>query len=258
MQRLILSFNNREEVYEHPVPIQDWDLASSVNTHTFTTITEEEVVAIGGKKLRTMSIDSFFPSKPYPFLFGDKNAVQDKWKIVEMIRKWETSRRPIRVIIAETPVNLAMVIEDFKHGRADHDGSGDVAFSLSLLEYSFLNTPRSKRKEKKKEDKDKLKERPDEKSGETKTHKVKKGDTMWDMAEKYLGDGKRWKEIAKLNNMKSGWDLRVGKDIKIPPKEKDQTIIRLNTPAMIKPKMETSLSDQQVLDIIRKAKGDQK
>lgn len=236
MQRLILSFNNRAEVYEHPVPLQGWDVGAGTNTHTFTTITEGEVVAIGGKKLKTMTVDSFFPSRPYHFLLGNKTSVMDKWQVVEMIRKWQTSKRPIRVIIAETPVNLAMVIEDFKVGRAEGDGSGDVSFSIELLEYSFLNTPRSKRNGNKKEEKDKLKGRPDEKKNEAKTHRVKKGDTMWDMAEKYLGDGKRWKEIAKLNNMKSGWDLRVGKDIKIPPKEKESTVAKLSKAVVVDPK----------------------
>lgn len=73
MQRLILSFNNRAEVYEHPVPLQGWDLGSGVNTHTFTTITEGEVVAIGGKKLKTMTIDSFFPFAALSFFTRKQN-----------------------------------------------------------------------------------------------------------------------------------------------------------------------------------------
>jgi len=215
VQELILSFNNREEVYEHPVPLQDWSVVAGQEAHIFTTIETGEVLAIGGKKLKTLTIDSFFPSKACPFLY--KKEIEDKWACVKRIEKWKLSKRPIRVIITDTDVNLAMMIEKFSYGRADKDGSGDVAFTLDLLEYSFLNTPRSKREDKNKKE---LKERPDEKSkDEVKTHKVKKGDTMWDMSEKYLGDGRRWKEIAKLNGMKDGWDLRVGKDIKIPPKE---------------------------------------
>lgn len=33
-------------------------------------------------------------------------------------------------------------------------------------------------------------------------HTVKKGDTLWSIAKKYLGDGNRYKEIQKANGLK--------------------------------------------------------
>lgn len=45
---------------------------------------------------------------------------------------------------------------------------------------------------------------------------VKKGDTLWAYAEAYLGDGRRWKEIAKLNGIKDPRKLQIGAQIKIP------------------------------------------
>lgn len=50
--------------------------------------------------------------------------------------------------------------------------------------------------------------------------RVKSGDTLWAIAEKYLGDGRRWKEIARLNGIKDPRKLptykQSGKDLKIP------------------------------------------
>lgn len=45
-------------------------------------------------------------------------------------------------------------------------------------------------------------------------HTVVKGDTLWEIAKKYLGDGSRYSEIKVLNNLKSnviysGWKLKV-------------------------------------------------
>ena len=34
------------------------------------------------------------------------------------------------------------------------------------------------------------------------TYKVQKGDTLWSIAKKLLGDGNRYKEIQKVNNLK--------------------------------------------------------
>lgn len=45
-------------------------------------------------------------------------------------------------------------------------------------------------------------------------HVVKKGDTLWDIAKKYLGNGTRYPEIRELNGLKSnviytGWKLKI-------------------------------------------------
>ena len=45
-------------------------------------------------------------------------------------------------------------------------------------------------------------------------HTVVKGDTLWDIAKKYLGDGSRYPEIKALNDLKSnviysGWKLKI-------------------------------------------------
>ena len=45
-------------------------------------------------------------------------------------------------------------------------------------------------------------------------HTVVKGDTLWEIAEQYLGKGARYTEIKKLNNLTSnviysGWKLKI-------------------------------------------------
>ena len=44
---------------------------------------------------------------------------------------------------------------------------------------------------------------------------VKKGDTLWDIAKKYLGSGARYTEIVKLNSLKTAVII-VGQKLKIP------------------------------------------
>ena len=50
-----------------------------------------------------------------------------------------------------------------------------------------------------------------------KTYIVKPGDTLWKISQEFLGDGKRYTEIIKLNNLESG-DLRVGQNLNLPIK----------------------------------------
>jgi 5'-nucleotidase len=47
---------------------------------------------------------------------------------------------------------------------------------------------------------------------------VRKGDTLWSLAEEYLGSGRRWQEIAEANPSVNPNKLLVGMQLKIPPK----------------------------------------
>jgi len=51
------------------------------------------------------------------------------------------------------------------------------------------------------------------------THTVKKGDTLWALAVRYLGSGNRWQEIQALNGGIDPKRLRIGMALKIPQKE---------------------------------------
>lgn len=50
-----------------------------------------------------------------------------------------------------------------------------------------------------------------------KVHTVKKGDSLWAIAKKYLGNGARYPEIVKLNGLKSTV-LSIGQKLRIPKK----------------------------------------
>ncbi|MGL3805841.1 LysM peptidoglycan-binding domain-containing protein [Paeniglutamicibacter sp. R2-26] len=52
------------------------------------------------------------------------------------------------------------------------------------------------------------------------THKIKSGDRLWNLAAKYLGNGARWPEIVKANKrtIPNPNRLKVGTTIKIPKK----------------------------------------
>lgn len=48
------------------------------------------------------------------------------------------------------------------------------------------------------------------------TYTVKRGDTLIRIAERQLGDGDKWKQIAELNGVKDARDLQVGQILKMP------------------------------------------
>ena len=54
------------------------------------------------------------------------------------------------------------------------------------------------------------------KGSKVKRYKVKRGDTLRKIAAKLLGDADRWREIAKLNNIRDPKSLKVGDTLRIP------------------------------------------
>jgi 5'-nucleotidase len=47
-------------------------------------------------------------------------------------------------------------------------------------------------------------------------HVVRKGDTLFSLAETYLGDGRLWKKIAQANNIQDPSNISVGTRLVIP------------------------------------------
>ncbi|MBI0297653.1 N-acetylmuramoyl-L-alanine amidase [Streptomyces sp. PRKS01-29] len=55
-------------------------------------------------------------------------------------------------------------------------------------------------------------------SGSSTTYTVGKGDTLWSIAASKLGDGNRYKEIAKLNGLRDADTIVPGQELKLPRK----------------------------------------
>ena len=51
------------------------------------------------------------------------------------------------------------------------------------------------------------------------TIKVKKGEGLWQIAQREMGDGHKWVELADTNNIKKPYILHIDQELKIPGKE---------------------------------------
>lgn len=201
-----LSWQNNKERFQLPVLPSSFEVGVG-NINKRVNISEiGEINLIGKSGLKEMTIESFFPANEYDFLVT--SDIMKPYEYVEMIEGWRTSQKPIRVIITGTPINFAMVIENFAY--KEQDGTGDVYFSLELAEYIFLNVKKeTKQKEYKQETKRPVtKEIP-------KSYVVKAGDTLWVIAKKLTGNGANYKTIASKNNIKNPNKIYPGQKLVI-------------------------------------------
>lgn len=135
---IFLSINNREQVIQLPVVPSEYEISSPQNNETFETINQGELKLIGLKGLRTISFSSFFPNKRYPFR---TNYAYKGYQFVRLIERWRERRLPVRLIITDTPINIAVAINDFSY--KEQDGTRDVYYSITLEEFPFVKLGRS-------------------------------------------------------------------------------------------------------------------
>lgn len=185
-----LSFNNFAEKLQLPVPPAEFSMTTGNFNETINITDLGDINQIGGEALAEVEISSFFPVRPAPYTTP---SVPDPYKAVEQIEKWRKSKKPIRLIITGTSVNLACAIESFTWG--ERGGSRDVDYSLKLKEYRFIQVKQVGQAQ---QSAPAASERPDTKEP-AQNYSVKSGDSLYMIAKRQYGDGNRWKEIYEKN-----------------------------------------------------------
>lgn len=130
---IFISINNREQVIKLPVLPKDFKIQSGMKNESYDTISMGEIKLIGLSQLKAISLSSFFPAQDYSFL---RDKTYKAYEYVNMIEEWIKRRVPIRLIITDTPINMACTIEGFEYG--EQDGSRDIYYTLSLSEFKFI------------------------------------------------------------------------------------------------------------------------
>ena len=173
----------------------------SNNIDTQAVIKLGEVPIFNGTSLKTIEFTSFFPNQEYNFC--DYTGFMKPYEFSEKIQKWMYEGKPLRVIVTDSPTNMQCLIQQFD--TVEQDGTRDLYFTLNLLEYrpievSNLNNSSSSSSS---NSSDNLTRPSEEITNNTqKTHKVVKGDCLWDIAQKYYGKGSLYPKIKEANKSK--------------------------------------------------------
>jgi nucleoid-associated protein YgaU len=174
------------------VPPAEFSLITGNLNETVNITDLGDITQIGGEALAEIELTSFFPAKPAPYT---TRSVPDPYTTIELIEKWRKSKRPIRLIITETPVNLACAIESFTWG--ERGGNRDVDYSLKLKEYRFIQVKQVGQAQQAAATSS---QRPDTKE-QPQNYNVKPGDSLFVIAKKIYGDGNKWRELYAKNKI---------------------------------------------------------
>ena len=137
-ERRTVILQSGEEKFTLPVTPWKYEVQTAQSNKTVEILDFGEALIFGNAKLKKLKFGVFFPASlhDYPFVVGDKKEPEE---CIELLENWKEAKKPVRIIITDSPVNLMMAIMSLDY--KEKDGSRDIYFDLSLTEYKDLNTP---------------------------------------------------------------------------------------------------------------------
>lgn len=172
-----------------------------------------DVSIFAGDKLKKISVNSFFPKKYYPFC--TTTNIINPYIFVDKFIEWIRAGQVVRLTVTDTNINMPCYISRFD--TEEKDGTGDLYYNLEVTEYRVP-------KIKKMTSSSIREESPTQSNPQTtqqRIHKVVKDDNLWDLAQKYYGNGKLYPKIKEANlnkypKLKNSNVIYVGWELIIP------------------------------------------
>lgn len=214
-----LSFNNKQELIDLPVLPGAIEIGDGGKGKSYDIMKLGEINVIKDPKLSEYTFSSIFPVQRYPFVASDRLLGPAEY--VEFIIKWMKTKRPIRFnFVGDTfNINTPASIEGFQWKEVAGSG-GDIEYSLKLKRYVFYSAQRVQVVQTAVAGAILSREapaRPDDRQP-AQTYTLVSGDTLWKVARSKLGNGARWPEIQRLNNITDAQikSLQIGMVLKLP------------------------------------------
>lgn len=188
---------------------------------TYDILDKGEVAVPSGENLGKYSWDGIFPGKHRDNLNMLRGVYQDPSYYIKILEDWKKQGTPLRIVAVGLGINADVLLDEFNGEYVG--GFSDFEYSLSFIEdKDIIVTSKNVSTGSKRS----------ETQSSTKNYTIKKGDTLWEITERFLGSGMKWQSIYDLNknviekdakgrgykSSDKGWWIFPGATLKLPRK----------------------------------------
>lgn len=217
-----LTANGEKEKLMLPVNPTTFNVKCGSNNDTVNVVGLGEITVMQGRPALQITFSSFFPAAYFPGC-KVKNPTRPL-TIIQKIKKWMQSDKPIHLIATQSGINMYCTIEDFPHSESGGD-VGTYSYTLTLKEYRDVSArqvtvsiPKTNTKTPTATVPKPTETRVDN-TVKPKTYTVKRGDCLWNIAKKFYGNGSKYTKIYNANKSVIGGNpnlIYAGQVLTIP------------------------------------------
>lgn len=197
-------------------------LPEEINVECGTRFQSYDIMNIGeikvplGEQLTCFSWNGIFPGQQRQMSLVNKprsyiKVFHDPHKIQTWLSFCRVEGRKLYLDIKNTPVKHQVYLESYSVRYSG--GYGDYNYSIKLVHAKELKISTDEN----------LGTQPSEEKRPSKekqtSYAVKSGDSLWEISKQIFGDGTRYNEIAKLNNISNPSRINPGQVLILPDKE---------------------------------------
>jgi nucleoid-associated protein YgaU len=179
--------------FQFPVNPPEITLETEKQIETVNILNLGEVDFSTGEKRFGIRFSSFFPRDYDPSYCGYADFLSPV-EAVALLSRWRDAGKPLRLIITGGIINDLVLLTGISFTTKGGE-PGDIYFDVSFRTWREIKVRTT--------DEDTQKQRPDTREIPN-PYIIKTGDTLYQIAKLYLGDGNKWKTIYENNKAPLG------------------------------------------------------
>ena len=149
-----------------------------------------EVAVPTGTGLATVSWSSQFPGAYRTDSSMQRGAWQDPQTYHNILLDWLEKGTALNILVTGYPINLDVHLENYN--AKPTGGFGDLEYDVSFIEDRDIIINSTKTKNSNSQETKRT-------AAKTTTYTIKPGDTLWSIAQRFLGSGAKWSTIYNAN-----------------------------------------------------------
>ncbi len=214
------------------LPIAPASMDTNINNKntTITLLNGEEINIVKSAGLSDVSFTALLPNKNYPFSVYQNGSFQSAQYYLDLLERLKLSQKPFLFFVIRTDDSGNVVytgstsenkepyytLEDYSIKEDAEQYGIDCSVEISLKQYRSYATATGKIQiDSNGQTATVQKQRDATSKQNSKSYTVQKGDTLWNICKKELGDGSKYQQIAQKNGITTPNNIQVGQVIQL-------------------------------------------